>query len=216
MNSRDTARWIVGSALARYRPYGLFAALQTALAGCRTVLDVGCGSYSIMRYLTRGRSVTGLDRHEPSLKANRNLYAHVVEADILDCPFRERSFDAVVSLDVIEHLAKEDGERMLATMEMLARTSVVVYTPNGFLPQPASPDNPWQEHRSGWTPAEFRARGYRVFGINGLKRFRGDFGQILRRPFFFWELASRCSRLQASRRPEAAFALCAVRRKPGR
>lgn len=207
----ETIRWVIGSVLARCRPYGLFHVLQQALEGCETVLDVGCGSYSIMRYLTPGRSFTGLDKYSPSLRNNRNYYDRLLQADIMQCPIEDKSFDAVVAMDVIEHLSREDGLKMLETIETIARKSVVIHTPNGYLHQPPAPDNPWQEHRSGWAVSDFRSCGYEVFGISGSKRLRGEYARIKRRPLFFWELISACSAPYCRRHPESAFSLCAVK-----
>lgn len=212
MSSNGRMRWIVGSALARYRPYGLHAALSAGLAGCRTVADVGCGSYSVLRYFTPGRLILGIDRHEPSLRNNGNLYAGLVLSDVLAAPVGAKSVDAAVSLDVIEHLERADGERLIEAMEAMARRSVVIYTPNGFLPQKASADNPWQLHRSGWTVEDFRQRGYTVYGINGAKGLRTEYAVLHRHPRALWEIVARLSHLRTFGAPERAFALCAVKR----
>ncbi len=54
----------------------------------------------------------------------------------------DKSVDSVFALDFIEHLEKEDGLRMLAEAERVARVQVVVYTPNGFFPQSHDPQSP--------------------------------------------------------------------------
>ena len=77
----------------------------------------------------------------------------------------DKSVDTVFALDFIEHLEKQDGLRMLAEAERVARRQIVVHTPHGFFPQsyddPHKPDRwgmdggYWQTHRSGWTPEDF-------------------------------------------------------------
>jgi hypothetical protein len=79
------------------------------------------------------------------------------------------SVDCVASLHCIEHLEKKEGIKLLDMMERLATKLVFVETPNGFVHQQGSEDNPWQKHRSGWTVSDFRERGYKVRGISGMK-----------------------------------------------
>jgi hypothetical protein len=77
--------------------------------------------------------------------------------------------DCVASLHCIEHLQKEDGFKLLNMMERLSGKLVIIETPNGFVHQSPTLDNPWQEHLSGWTVSDFRSRGYKVRGVSGMK-----------------------------------------------
>lgn len=174
--------------IAWYTPYGLYWALRRALKGCETVLDLGCWTDSILHLFSDRCRIVGVDRYLPSLEANRRMgtYAGQVNADILDLPVADKSVDACVALDLIEHFERPDGERLIAAMERVARKRVIIYTPNGFVPQPAA-DNPWQLHRSGWNVADFRSRGYRVHGIYGHKALRGELAKLRYRPRLFWE-----------------------------
>jgi len=76
----------------------------------------------------------------------------------------DNSVDSIFLLDVIEHLQKEDGRRLIGEMERVARRQIVVFTPLGFMPQHVEDGRPdaWglsgakmQEHKSGWTPDDF-------------------------------------------------------------
>jgi SAM-dependent methyltransferase len=198
--------------LARITPYGLYDFLRRALKECRSVLDLGCGTDSMVQQFTAGRFVVGVDRYLPSLERNREVssYAALVNGDIMDLPFAPKSVDAVVALDVIEHFGKADGLRLLRAMERTARRRVIVYTPNGFVPQAAS-DNPWQQHLSGWTIGDFVARGYTVSGAYGWKRLRGEESRLLWRPRWFWEFISCFSQGVVSFNPGLGFGLCAVK-----
>lgn len=64
----------------------------------------------------------------------------------------------VLCCDMIEHLDKAEGQRLIGTWQRTA-AAIVLYTPLGFMPQDADPwglgGEYWQKHRSGWTPAEF-------------------------------------------------------------
>ena len=46
--------------------------------------------------------------------------------------FSDRSFDAVIALELLEHLNKEEGYELIHNMERWARSKVIVSTPNGF------------------------------------------------------------------------------------
>jgi hypothetical protein len=166
----------------------------------------------MIQQFTQGRFAVGVDRYLPSLLRNRSLcrYSALVNGDILDLPVSAGSFDAVVALDVIEHFEKEAGYRLLDTMERTARRRVIVYTPNGFVPQTAT-DNPWQQHLSGWTIGDFVARGYTVSGAYGWKRLRGEESRLLWRPRWFWEFISCFSQGVVSFNPGLGFGLCAVK-----
>lgn len=188
--------------------------LRGALRGCRSVLDVGCGSTSPMRFVP-GVRLTGLDGYPPALAEARKNATHdeycLGNVTRLSEAFPQRKFDACVALDVIEHLKKEDGWNFLEQMEGLAGKRVVIATPNGFMPQ-ASKDGDLQEHLSGWTAAEMRQRGYRVFGMYGPKHLRGEYHRIIRKPRVFWTVVSLLLHWADSRQhPEKAAALFCVK-----
>jgi hypothetical protein len=77
--------------------------------------------------------------------------------------------DAVVSIQNIEHLERQKGIRLLEEIEQLASKLVIIETPNGFVLQSGTSDNPYQEHLSGWNVEDFKSRGYKVYGTSGLK-----------------------------------------------
>jgi hypothetical protein len=149
--------------------------LEREVVGCTTLLDVGCGKDSpIKHFSSRLTRTVGVDVFAPALEQSRGAQIHSEyhQMNVLDIgtAFGEGSFDCVLASDLVEHLDKTDGLRLLDMMERIARKKVIVFTPRGFLTQHEYEHNPWQEHRSGWEVDEMRARGYRVIGINGLKR----------------------------------------------
>jgi hypothetical protein len=86
-----------------------------------------------------------------------------------------------------------------------------VFTPNGFVPQPPTAENPHQEHRAGFTTGELRARGYRVRGMLGLRGVLGPFAEPRGRPAFFWRRVADATAPLVVHVPHLAFALLAVK-----
>src|SRR6266699_3245894 len=188
----------------------LLGELRSTLRGSQTVLDVGCGNGSPLRFLPKGHLV-GLEGYAPAVEEARRARTHdeYFAGDVkrLGEVFPNRRFDACVALDVIEHLQKDDGWRMLADMERLATRRVIIFTPNGFMPQ-RSQHGDLQEHFSGWTAEDMRQRGYRVLGMLGAKPLRGEYHQIRYRPRIFWSVVSTLSHYCYTRaRPESAAAI---------
>jgi hypothetical protein len=157
----------------------------------------------------------GLDGYAPSLEEARKTGTHneFLLGDVrkLDELLPSRRFDACVALDVIEHLPKEDGWRMLEQMEKVALRKVIVFTPNGFLPQ-RSRNGDLQEHLSGWTAEEMRSKGYTVYGALGPKAYRGEYHAITRKPRLFWAIASIAQHFLRTRsHPEEAAAIFCIK-----
>jgi SAM-dependent methyltransferase len=209
---------LLGAAATNPSLLALMHEIRRSLKGCETVLDVGCGELSPLRFV-HGVQLVGVDGYAPAVERARQRGTHdeYVLGDVkgLGTLFPVRRFDACVALDVIEHLPKEDGWRMLEGMERLATKRVIIFTPNGFVPQ-HSKDGDLQEHLSGWLPDEMRARGYIVVGMHGPKSLRGEYARLKHRPKVFWGLVSVLAHyLHTRRRPEKAFSLFCCKHKDG-
>ena len=127
--------------------------------------------------------------------------------------FESDTFDCVILLDVVEHLKKDEGLRLLDNVERIARKKIFVVTPNGFLPSGAFDNNPWQIHRSGWTVEEMRNRGYKVLGVHGLKALRGEKAILKFNPKPIWELISMLTQYIVRNHPEFAFEILCIKSK---
>jgi len=191
--------------------------LEAALRGCKTILDVGCGSNSPIRNYAGKTYCIGVDISGPSIKKSRDQKIHeeYYEMDVLKIneKFKPDSFDCVLALDLIEHLSKSDGLKLISMMEEIASKRVVIFTPNGFFGQDEYDDNPWQLHRSGWTVEEMKAMGYRVIGINGWKPLRGKRAEVKWKPRKLWKWVAKRTQLFVRGHPEGAFQILCVKEK---
>ena len=122
--------------LARHRAAYEFAAER--VTGAR-VLDLGCGGGSGTALLARaGARVVGVDRVAPDAE-NRAAGAAFCRAEIAGLPFRARRFDAVVSFQVIEHLA-DPAPYLRAIGALLAERGIALLsTPNRQLSDGVNP-----------------------------------------------------------------------------
>jgi hypothetical protein len=193
-------------------------ALRRALLGSDRVLDIGCGSSMNLRWLGVPHP-TGLEGYGPALEEARRKNTHdaLIQGDVrsLDQHFKPGQFDTCISLDVIEHLSKEDGWKLIDSMERIATRKVILLTPSGFLPQHHLEQGDLQEHLSGWEAAEMRARGYEVTGLLGPKSLRGDHHTLKGRPKVFWGLVSLLGHFLYTRNhPAQAAAILCVKTKP--
>ncbi len=158
-----------------------------------TILDVGCGTGQFLQALTkishlRAGNIVGLDVNLTSLRIarQRGIYQDVVAADVVNMPFREGSFNIALCVEVIEHLWREDGLRLITNLEKVAMDKIVLTTPNGFTPYlPLEDDDSEQsgllQHRSGWAKEDFVRMGYSVVG-SGLAVVWGQNGLIRKVP----------------------------------
>lgn len=79
-------------------------------------------------------------------------------------PFRDKSIDVSVAIEVIEHLNKSDGIKMIQEIDRVTKNRAILTTPNGFQ-QVFLASNIYEIHRSGWTASELREFGFKVRGI---------------------------------------------------
>jgi hypothetical protein len=178
------------------------------------ILELGPGpcGWSWRRLLGSPRLASGvaLERYSGYVARARagSCWGSQVLGTATRLPFRDGAFDASVALDVVEHLEKPEGFRMLGEMKRVSKRRVVVMTPNGFLPQEGD-ENPWQRHRSGWTVDEFRALGFRVKGVRGPKFLRGEKARPRLRPAWLGVGLSLALSGPASWTPSRSFQLLA-------
>ena len=193
--------------------------LEKEIQGSETLLDLGCGTLSPVVYFKHKRKYTlGVDIFEPSIlqSQKKGIHSDYMQLDVLNIgnAIKKESFDCVLASDLLEHLPKEEGLRFISTIEEIAIKKVIIYTPNGFVPQDDYNGNEYQRHLSGWSLEEMERLGYRIIGINGWKGFFGVNGQraeIVWRPKMFWGKISLLSQMLITKNPKYAFQLLCVK-----
>jgi SAM-dependent methyltransferase len=140
----------------------------------KTILDAGCGQGLAARSITRSKKffTVGAESFLPDLRVAKKNGTHddFVLCDARSLPFQRKSFDVVLCIEMLEHVDKEEGLRLLKDMEEIAVRKVILSTPVGFLhtsletsPCHRDDSNPYQEHRAGWKANELSALGYKVY-----------------------------------------------------
>lgn len=200
--------------VANFGQRSLVAHIRSALTGSGSVLDVGCGYGTILTSLGLHFEYTlGLDAHEPAVEASRaqGLHDEYIVGEVGDLALPDNSFDAVIMMDVIEHLEPVAARETLAQLERIAHKVVVIFTPNGWVDQDEKLGNAYQVHRSGWSADDFRALGFDVIGAKGWRRMRGE-ESVPRWPQALSRAVLALSQPIVERCPELAYSLLAVKR----
>ena len=127
--------------------------------------------------------MVGIDIFLPYLKEaqQQGSYDACVLCDIHQIPIRPKSFDVVLSMDVLEHLEKEDGLGFINAIEQIANRQVIITTPVGIYETYAYDGNPHQVHKYIWQIEDLKQLGYTVRGC-GLRNIGGETGVRSRLP----------------------------------
>lgn len=198
-------------------PYIIFVLnLRYILRDCETVLDLGCGENSPLRFINK--ETVGIDIYKQTLAAAKNKKTHkrfrLMNVKKISLFFKPGSFDAVVALDLIEHLSKKEGKKLISDMERIARKKVIIFTPNGFSPQDFK-ESKYEKHLSGWDNNDFKNISFKTFGVFGAKGIRGSNHKIRYSPEFLWGFLSELTNWTFSRWfPNKSTALLAVKKIP--
>lgn len=133
-----------------------------------SLLDVGSGGgiVGLDGWQIPHDNIWTLDIFPPETPWRNFRLADAFRADL---EFGIKSFDVVMACELLEHVKKEDGPKLLRVLEFVARRLVIGTTPNGFLEQdpekaPHEPwaKNPYQKHLCGWSAPELIELGYCV------------------------------------------------------
>lgn len=155
----------------------------------KSLLDLGCRDCWHTASLPGVRRHVGVDVWPLALERARLKaatggipYFEPVEKDVTEYldDTRDGMFDAVIAIDLIEHLPRIDALYLLPQMERVAAKFVVAWTTLGYIKNgPFDVDgqpNPYEEHVWGPTPKVFMDLGWHT---NSLLAWHGDRGGAL-------------------------------------
>ena len=125
-----------------------------------SILELGSGCGHWAKIFNRPEYV-GVESWGPYLVEARHLPTRI-RADARLVPFRPRTFDVVLVLELLEHLTHQDGIRLLQDAKTISKKAVLVSTPADFVEQGALNGNPAERHISLWTRADLQACGFTV------------------------------------------------------
>ncbi len=133
--------------------FALLAAALTEACNFGNLLDVGCGPGFLLRALTATDArLSGIDASTAALALAGNVVppgrADLRRALCTQLPFEDASFDAVVCLDVLEHLLVFDIEVAVAELVRVTRKHLILSI---------NSDNPYAYHPTILSPATWRA-----------------------------------------------------------
>lgn len=119
-----------------------------------TILDLGCGNKGISKQLPG--KVTTLDIFP---KFNPDILWDLTKP----LPLKDNSYDVILLLDVIEHVDRESGARLLDEIKRVAKKRIIISTPLYWTPNDEETNNPQSEyygnkynlHRSLWNLMDF-------------------------------------------------------------
>lgn len=154
-----------------YMPFSLLSVVRWSLekGNKASLLDVGCGNGRVMKFINKQKRFfsVGVDIFEPAIREAQRQGSHneYVLCDVHKLPFQGKSFDIVLCMEVLEHLGRNEGAALLRALEEIGRRQVIVTTPVGQYKQDVFNGNPYQHHKSVWSPQEMKRLGYKVRGV---------------------------------------------------
>lgn len=198
--------------------------LQSELRDCKSVIDLGCGPSSPLQYCQWIERSIGVEAFEPYLEQSKakKIHTEYLNARLETLDFPDKSVDAVILIDVLEHLPEELGYKILKKAIRWARKKIIVSSPNGFIEQSALDGNELQKHLSGWDYARMKSLGFRCRGMAGPKWLRrevegGTMGDDLLvsvrfRPRAFWFAIATLLQPVTFFVPNMAFSLFSIKK----
>lgn len=129
---------------------------------CKTLLDIGPGirPFSLINFPTH----ICIEPHYEYVNILREQRYEVFQETALDYLSKSCNFDLILLSDVIEHMEKNVGKKVLELAISAAKKQLIIFTPLGFVKNTFLFQKKdawglngikWQKHRSGWLPNDF-------------------------------------------------------------
>ena len=170
-----------------------------------------------------------MEAFQPYLEESKrkNIHTEYLKQRIEEVDFSRDSFDAVIMIEVLEHLTKETGLEILEKAEKWAKNKIIISTPNGYFPMGAVDSNAFQRHLSGWNIDALEKLGFKCYGVSGLKSLYlkenivhslnnekdNTFSNIRFRPKKFFYVINGLLQVFSYYFPKKAFGLFAIKNK---
>jgi 2-polyprenyl-3-methyl-5-hydroxy-6-metoxy-1,4-benzoquinol methylase len=150
--------------------YHPFISYFTPLVLTGNVVDLGCGKgingflIRASRYLHDAK-VIGLEINEDYINfcKQHNIYNEIIKKKLPILPFKNKTIELIICTEVIEHLTRKDGTKLLDEIDRTCNGRAIVSTPNIFFE--TMPGDSDDRHLSLWTVEDFKSRGYKVYGL---------------------------------------------------
>ena len=122
----------------------------------KSVLDIGFGrgkyGFLIKEYFPEVK-IDGMEVHEPYItQLQKEIYEKIYVENVLETDIQK--YDLYLLIDIIEHWEKDEVYTLLK--KLLEKGSVIISTPNSFIPQGDVNGNHWETHKSYWTYNDFK------------------------------------------------------------
>lgn len=146
------------------------------------VLDVGCGTGLLVRYLNANHfDAIGCDSSPQGIKIARknNGRVKIILAKASSLPFKDNSFDLITSVSIIEHLPQKDALKFILECKRILNKNGFIFliTPNFATPLRVLAGRKWfayldPTHINFYTPKTLS----KLLVTNGFKNPRTQFG----------------------------------------
>jgi len=133
-------------------------------------LDCGCGK-GVWGYLIKASKDTstctmiGLDSNQKVLDfcKKHKVYDRLVKCRLPSISLDDKSVDFLLACEIIEHLTRKEGLRLLEEIDRVCKGRAIITTPNVFFRNPSARGE--DVHKSLWRIEDFRKRGFKVYGL---------------------------------------------------
>ncbi len=102
--------------------------------GFKNILDLGCGmGRHCILFAENGFNVTGFDLSEYGLNVlkkkaeKKNVIVNAVQGDVVDLPFRNHSFDAILAYHSVYHVDSTGMEKVISNIKSVLKPGGEVY-----------------------------------------------------------------------------------------